>query len=74
MNLYKKYQSINSCLACVPHCSSPTDDDEDDQKSSGQDGRQKSIKDEQVHCKKTETSQLVQEEKAQSGNVSTIKQ
>ena len=53
----------------MPLDSSPTDD-EHDQKPGTQDGRQKSIKDEQVHSKKTETSQLIQEEKAQSGNVS----
>ena len=43
--------------------------DEHDQKQGAQDGRQRSTKDEEAHNKK-KTSQLIQEEKAQSGNVS----
>ena len=50
-------------MFCSLH-SSNSEQDED-----GQDDRQKLIKDEPVHSKKTETSQLVQEEKAETGNV-----
>ena len=50
---------------------SSVSDDQHDQKH---DGQQKLTDDEQVHSKKTKTSQLVQEEKAQSGNVSRILQ
>ena len=42
-------------------------DDGHDLKEGTQDGQQKSIKDEQTH---PQTSQLVQEEKVQTGNVS----
>ena len=50
-------------IFCSLH-SSNSEQDED-----AQDDRQKLIKDEPVHSKKTETSQLVQEEKAETGNV-----
>ena len=47
-------------------CSLHSSNSEQDEDEDTQDDRQKLIK---VHSKKTETSQLVQEEKAETGNV-----
>ena len=61
---------IAAQLSLLFYCSSVAGD-EHDQKQGVQDSRQKSVKDEEVCSKKTKTSQLVQEEKAESGNVSS---
>ena len=51
----------------VMFCSLRSSNSEQDEDT--QDDRQKLIKDKPVHSKKSETSQLVQEEKAETGNV-----
>ena len=61
---------VTSCLAILLILRSTTGG-EQDQRQGTQDGQQKSMKQEQADSNKTKASQLVQEEKAESGNVST---
>ena len=51
------------------HSSTGEGDDEEEHDQDDQDDQQNLIKKEKVHSKRTESSQLVQEEKAETGSV-----